>query len=132
MSMRGRSRCAHLVTRGRSRQEPEIAAPRARGHSPLEANLRMRNRGNGRSPLRPAGVPSPTPSLSRDAKAPGLDGLGRTSAAVQPVKLPMENGGSGDGQTGVLVFPEIVLPPAEEPVRGPLSWAYWSARRRQA
>lgn len=129
MSTQRRRRGIPLLARDMGLQVPEIVALRARGLSPLEANWRTRIRGHGRLPMRPVGVPSTVPSLDGDLELAGVDGPERTNGAVQPLTLPSGNGASGEGQTSVLVFPELVLRPREEPARGPLSWAYWSARR---
>ena len=130
MSMWERNRGAHQVTRNNGRQDPELAALRARGHSLLAANWRKRIRGVRRSPVRPLGVELPTPSLNEDGKTTDVETRGSTNGTAPRQGTHAENRSRRNAETGVLVFPEIVLPPPEKPVRGPLSWAYWSARRK--
>lgn len=123
-------RDAHQVTRNNGRQDPELAALRARGHSLLAANWRVRVRGDRRLPTRPLGVRSPPPSFNGDHETADGEARKATNGTAPRLKLPSENGSADDAETGVLVFPQIVLPTPEKPVRGPLSWAYWSARRK--
>ena len=130
MSMQGRRRGDPLLARGTGRQVSDIVALLARGHTPLEANWRIRIRGHARAPMRPVGVPSIAPSLDAEVEPAGADRPERTNGAGHPLTLPGGNKTPGDDKIGVLEFPEVVLPPPEEPARGPLSWAYWSARRR--
>ena len=124
------SRDAHQVTRNNGRQNPELAALRARGHSLLEANWRVRIRGDRRSPPRPLGVQRPAPSLNEDGNTTRAAARGSTNGTAPRRGTRDETGSQEKAEADVLVFPEIVLPPAEKPVRGPLSWAYWSARRK--
>ena len=130
MSTWERSRDAHQVTRDNGRQDPELAALRARGHSPLVANWRVRARGDRRFPVRPLGVKQPAPSFNGDQETVDVEARKTTIGVAPRLKLPSENGSADNAETGVLVFPAIVLPPPDKPVRGPLSWAYWSARRK--
>lgn len=131
MSTWERSRNGHLVTRSRRRQDAELAALRDRGHSPLEANWRMRIRGDGRYRMRPLGEQLTAPSINGDGKLADIDDREGRDPTPSSVSGPSENGNPKTAETEVLFFPEILLaPPPEEPVRGPLSWAYWSARRR--
>jgi hypothetical protein len=130
MSMLEWSRDAHQVTRNNGRQDPELAALRARGHSLLAANWRKRIRGVRRSPVRPLGVELPAPSLNEDGETTDVETRGSTNGTAPRQGTHGENRSRKNAETGVLVFPEIVLPPPEKPVRGPLSWAYWSARRK--
>jgi len=130
MSMLELSRDAHQVTRNNGRQDPELAALRARGHSLLAANWRVRVRGARRSPVRPLGVELPAPSLNEDGKTTDVETRGTTNGTAPRQGTHAENRSRKNAEAGVLVFPEIVLPPPEKPVRGPLSWAYWSARRK--
>ena len=65
-----------------------------------------------------------------DQETADVEARRATSGAAPRLKLPSENGSADNAEPGVLVFPGIVLPPPEKPVRGPLSWAYWSARRK--
>ena len=124
------SRDAHQVTRNNGRQDPELAALRARGHSLLAANWRKRVRGVRRSPVRPLGVELPAPSLNEDGETTDVQTRGSTNGTSPRHGTHGENRSRKSAETDVLVFPEIVLPPLEQPVRGPLSWAYWSARRK--
>jgi len=130
MSTWERSRDAHEVTRNNGRQDPELAALRARGHSLLTANWRVRIRGVRRSPVRPLGVEPPAPSLNGDQEMADAETRRSTNGTAPRQGTQGENGSSENAEPGVLVFPGIVLPPPEKPVRGPLSWAYWSARRK--
>jgi hypothetical protein len=130
MWMWERSRDAHQVTRNNGRQDPELAALRARGHSLLAANWRVRVRGDRRSPVRLLGVELPAPSLDGDREIADVETRGSTNGVAPREGTPGENRSRKDDEAGVLVFPGIVLPPPEKPVRGPLSWAYWSARRK--
>ena len=131
MSMLEWSRDAHQVTRNNGRQDPELAALRARGHSLLAANWRKRVRGvSRRSPVRPLGVELPAPALNEDGKTTDVETCGSTNGTASRQGTHGENRSRKNAESGVLVFPEVVLPPPEKPVRGPLSWAYWSARRK--
>ena len=130
MSMSERSRDVRLTTRSSRRQDPEVAALRARGHSLLAANWRMRIRGDGRPPARPLGEQLTAPSLNGDGDLADVDYRNPTNGTALRLRMPSQNGGPKIPETGVLVFPRIVPPPPEKPVRGPLSWAYWSARRK--
>ena len=130
MSMLEWSRDAHQVTRNNGRQDPELAALRARGHSLLAANWRKRVRGVRRSPVRPLGVELPAPSLNEEGETTDVETRGSTNGTAPRQETHGENRSRKSAEAGVLVFPEIVLPPPEKPVRGPLSWAYWSARRK--
>lgn len=128
--MSERSRDVHLVTRSSRRQDPEVTALRARGLSLLAANWRMRIRGDRRPPLRPLGAQLTAPSLNGDGDLAHVDYRNPTNGTAPRLRMPSEDGGPTTPETGVLVFPKIMLPPPEKPVRGPLSWAYWSARRK--
>jgi hypothetical protein len=130
MSMLEWSRDAHQVTRNNGREDPELAALRARGHSLLAANWRKRVRGVRRSPVRPLGVELPAPSLNEEGETTDVETRGSTNGTAPRQGAHGENRSRKSAEAGVLVFPEIVLPPPEKPVRGPLSWAYWSARRK--
>jgi len=130
MSTWERRRDAHQLTRDDGRQDPELATLRARGHSLLAANWRVRARGDRRLRVRPLGVKPPAPSFNGDQETADVEARRATSGAAPRLKLPSENGSADNAEPGVLVFPGIVLPPPEKPVRGPLSWAYWSARRK--
>ena len=88
MSMLEWSRDAHQVTRNNGREDPELAALRARGHSLLAANWRKRVRGVRRSPVRPLGVELPAPSLNEERrKYYRLTELGRALAAAEAERL---------------------------------------------
>lgn len=130
MSTWARSRNAHFVTRSRRRQDAELAVLRERGHSPLEANWRMRIRGDGRYRIRPLGDPATAPSTNGDERLADLEDRKGANPTPSSVSGRRENGSPGTAETEVLLFPAILLAsPPEKPVRGPLSWAYWSARR---
>ena len=124
------SRDAHQVTRNNGRHDPELAALRARGHSLLAANWRMRIRGSGRPPVRPLGVQQTAPTLNGDGDLADVETRRSTNGTTPRHSTPGESRSQKSAETGVLVFPEIVLPSPEPPARGPLSWAYWSARRK--
>lgn len=139
MSMSERSRDAHQVTRHNRRQDEELATLRERGYSPLAANWRTRIRGSRRSPVKPVGA-EPRP-LFLDGDGQVADAASRRSAeeSASPISRPGAAGSPDNGKMrgheyagkNILVFPDIVLPPPPEPpARGPLSWAYWSARRK--
>ncbi len=130
VSMLEWSRDAHQVTRNNGRQDPELAALRARGHSLLAANWRVRIRGDRRSPPRPSGVELPAPSLNEDGNTTRVAARGFTNGTAPPQGTRDETGGQEKAEADVLVFPGILLPPSEKPLRGPLSWAYWSAHRK--
>lgn len=130
MSTWERSRDAHQVTRNNGRQDPELAALRARGHSLLAANWMVRARGDRRPPVRPLGVEPSSPPQNDDREMADIETRGSTNRTAPRQRAHGENESRKDVETGVLVFPEIVLPPPAKPVRGPLSWAYWSARRK--
>jgi hypothetical protein len=75
-------------------------------------------------------VEVPAPSLNEDGETTDVETRGSTNGTAPHLRMSSEDGGPKTAKTGVLVFPEIVLPPPDKPVRGPLSWAYWSARRK--
>jgi hypothetical protein len=130
MSTWDRRRVAHQATRNNGWQDPELAALLARGHSLLAVNWRKRVRGYSRSPLRPPGVELPIPSLNGDPEIADVETRGSTNGTAPRQGTRRENRDQKDAEAGVLAFPEIVLPLPDKPVRGPLSWAYWSARRK--
>jgi hypothetical protein len=130
MSTWGRSRASHQVTRNNGRQDPELAAHFARGHSLLAVNWRKRIRGDRRLRVRPLGGELPAPSRNGDAEIADVEARGSTNGTAPRRAAHSENRDQKDVEAGVLVFPEIVRAPPEKPVRGPLSWAYWSASRK--
>ncbi len=130
MSLRERSRDSHQVTRNNGRQDALLAAFQARGHSRLKANWLVRVRGDRRPPVRPLGQQAPAPSLDGGQEIADVVTSGSANGTAPRQETHGESRSRKDTEAGVLMFPEIVLPPPEKPVRGPLSWAYWSARRK--